>query len=182
MERSKTTAPHHYRTIVEADWPAIMRIQSEVYHEFHPESEAVMRSKASHSLTTSFVAIQVSDDEATDTLTGVTERVVAYCLAHPYPSNRVAVLGTVYSASAADTDNLYVHDLAVQSVSSGRGIAQTLLQHVTAVGKSSGYRRMSLVAVQDAAAFWVKMGFTPSSDVCVDKSYAAAATFMTREL
>lgn len=177
-----TASSHRYRAIVDADWAAIMRIQSEVYHEFHPESEAVMRSKASHSLTTSFVAIDVVEDGATDTFSGGAERVVAYCLAHPYPSNRVAVLGTVYSESAADTDNLYLHDLAVQRASSGRGIAQSLLHHVTAVAKSSGYRTISLVAVQNAAGFWVKMGFTPSSDVCVDESYAAAATFMTREL
>lgn len=177
-----TTSPQQYRTIVDADWPAIMRIQSEVYHEFHPETEAVMRSKTSHSLATSFVAIDVDIEGATDTVTGGTERVVAYCLAHPYPSNRVAVLGTVYSASAVDTENLYLHDLAVQRASAGRGIAQTLLNHVIAVAKSSGYRTMSLVAVQDAAGFWGKMGFTPSSEVCVDESYAIAATFMTRQL
>lgn len=178
-----TRPQRHYRAIIEADWPAIMRIQAEVYHEFDPESEAVMRSKASHSLTTSFVAIDVANAEVTDNMiTGCTERVVAYCLAHPYPSRRVAVLGTAYSASTADSDNLYLHDLAVERASSGRGIAQTLLHHVTAVAKSSGYRTMSLVAVQDAEGFWLKMGFTPSSNVCVDESYAAAATFMTREL
>lgn len=177
-----TTRQYQYRTIIDADWPAIMRIQSEVYHEFPPETEIVMRSKASHSPATSIVAIDVVKGGATDTVTSGTESVVAYCLAHPYPRNRVAVLGTVCSESTIDTDNLYLHDLAVQRSSAGCGIAQRLLSHVMTVAKSRGCRTMSLVAVQDAAGFWMKMGFAPSNEVCIDESYAATATFMTRKI
>ncbi|TWU09845.1 GNAT family N-acetyltransferase [Allorhodopirellula heiligendammensis] len=161
---------HHCREIIETDWGAIMRIQSEVYYEFAPESEVVMRSKLTQSPATCFVA------------TGSNNLVHAYCLAHPYPPDRVAVLGRVNSERWAPSANLYVHDLAVQQGSTGRGVAQALFHHLTSVALAHGYRTMSLVAVQQAAGFWERMGFLSSTAVTIDESYASGAIFMTRQL
>lgn len=158
----------HCRGIIESDWSTILRIQREVYYEFTPESEAVMRSKATRGPRTCFVAI---DEQFA---------IVAYCLAHPYPPNQVAVLGTADSIALEPTNNLYLHDLAVQKVSTGRGIAQLLFDHLTAVAKLSGYQTMSLVAVQQAAGFWKKLGFTSSTQATISKSYTGNAIFMTR--
>ncbi|GAA4451526.1 GNAT family N-acetyltransferase [Novipirellula rosea] len=165
-----TKHPHHCRTIIEADWPAILRIQSEVYYEFTPESEAVMRSKAIRGPGTSFVAV---DQES---------EVIAYLLAHPYPPNRTAVLGTAEPSSSISTDNLFVHDLAVQKASAGRGVAQALFSQLTKVACTEGFRSMSLVAVQQAASFWTKMGFIPSKQATINDSYTGDATFMSRDL
>jgi ribosomal protein S18 acetylase RimI-like enzyme len=165
------TKPTFYcREIDEADWPTILRIQSEVYYEFTPESEAVMRSKATYGPLTSFVAV---DQNAA---------IVAYCLAHPYPENRVAILGTEDSLPMTPSDNLYVHDLAVQEASTGRGVAQTLFDHLTTIARFKGYRTMSLVAVQQAASFWRKLGFTPTTHSTINDSYTGAATFMTKSI
>ncbi len=160
----------HCRTIVETDWPAILRIQSEVYYEFTPESEAVMRSKATRGPATSFVAL---DQDA---------NVIAYCLAHPYPPNRTAVLGIADSLPLTPTENLFIHDLAVQKASARCGVAQALFNHLTSVAQSDGYRTMSLVAVQQAASFWTRMGFTLSTLGSINDSYTGDATFMTRDL
>ncbi len=161
---------YHCRTIIEADWPAILRIQSEVYYEFTPESEAVMRSKANCGPAMSFVAVDRESD------------VVGYCLAHPYPADRAAVLGTSDSLPLTPTDNLYIHDLAVEKASAGLGVAQLCFNQLTSVARRHGYRTMSLVAVQQAASFWTKMGFTPSTLASINDSYTGDATFMTREI
>jgi predicted N-acetyltransferase YhbS len=167
---SMTKPPFHCREIDEADWPTILRIQSEVYYEFDPEPESVMRSKAAYGPLTSCVAV---DQNAA---------IVAYCLAHPYPPNRAAVLGTEDSLPRVPTDNLYVHDLAVQHASAGRGVAQTLFNHVTSTARVKGYRTISLVAVQQAASFWKKLGFTPAAQSTINHSYTGAATFMTKAI
>lgn len=164
------TDRHHCRTIIEADWPEILRIQSEVYYDFSPESEAVMRSKATRGLKTCFVALDHKP------------AIVAYCLAYPYAADRTASLGIVDASPITPTDNLFVHNLAVQKASAGRGVAQALFSQLTTIAREQGYRTMSLVAVQQAASFWTKMGFTPSSRATVDGSYTGNATFMMRKL
>ncbi len=160
----------HCRHIIESDWPTILRIQSEVYYEFAPESEAVMRSKAARGPRTSFVAVDKQF------------AIVAYCLAHPYPPNRVAVLGTTDLCELEPTSNLYLHDLAVEKASAGRGVAMSLFDQLVDIAQSTGYRTMSLVAVQQAAGFWTKLGFTPSTHATINDSYTGEATFMTRSL
>ena len=158
------------RDILESDWPTILRIQSEVYYAFTPESETVMRSKATQGTHTSFVAV---DQEFC---------IIAYCLAHPYPPHRVAALGSTDSSGYESTDNLYLHDLAVQKASAGCGVARTMFDHLTSVAQSMGYRTMSLVAVQQAAGFWSRMGFTPCQHATINNSYNGVATFMSRHL
>lgn len=165
-----THHPPHCRTIIEADWPAILRIQSEVYYEFNPESEAVMRSKAERGRGTCFVALDQNS------------AVVAYCLAYPYPADRTAALGVVDASPLTPTDNLFVHDLAVQKASAGRGVAQALFGHLATVAGRGGYRTMSLVAVQQAASFWAKMGFIPCTRAALNDSFTGDATFMVRVL
>lgn len=162
--------PHRCRGIIEADWPQILRIQNEVYYEFHPESEVVMRSKANRGAATCFVALD--HDSA----------VVAYCLAYPYPADQTASLGIVDATPVTRTDNLFVHDVAVQRASAGRGVAQALFHHLATIARTEGYRTMSLVAVQRAASFWSKMGFTPSTRASVNDSYTGDAIFMIRDL
>lgn len=165
-----THHPHRCRAILEADWPAILRIQSEVYYEFQPESEVVMRSKAMRGASTCCVAL---DHNAS---------VIGYCLAYPYAADRVASLGRVDQTPLVSTDNLFLHDLAVQPASAGRGVAQALFAHLTTVARGAGYRTLSLVAVQQAASFWTKLGFAPSAQATVNDSYSGNATFMFREL
>ncbi|TWU48877.1 Acetyltransferase (GNAT) family protein [Rubripirellula tenax] len=160
----------HCREILESDWLAILRIQGEVYYDFTPESESVMRSKTTLGPRTCFVAV---DQERS---------VVAYCLAHPYPAHQIAVLGAAGPAELEPTTNLFLHDLAVQKDFFGRGVAHALFDHLTTVAQANGYQTMSLVAVQQAAGFWMKMGFTPSTRATINKSYTGDATFMTKAI
>ncbi len=161
---------YHYRAIIEGDWPTILRIQSEVYYDFSPESEAVMRSKANRGYATSLVALDHNS------------AVVAYCLAYPYAADRIAALGAVDASPITPSDNLFVHDLAVQKASAGRGVAQAMFGHLLTIARGAGYRTLSLVAVQQAASFWTKMGFTTSTQATINDSYTGAASFMIRDL
>ena len=158
------------RNIIESDWPTILRIQSEVYYDFAPESEAVMRSKAIRGPGTCIVAVDQQHE------------IVAYCLAHPYPPDRAAVLGTADAGDLEPSDNLYLHDLAVQKASTGRGVAQALFNHLTTVAQARGYQTMTLVAVQQAADFWKKMGFASSTQATINNSYTGDATFMIKSI
>ncbi len=166
----------HYRTIIESEWQSILRIQAEVYYAIVPESESVMRSKANCSPETCSVA---ADSD---------ERVLGYCLAYPYPLDQIPSLGvqlargTNIPAPATSTANLFLHDLAVDKSSGGRGIAQSLFQQVTVAARTLGYTTMSLVAIQQASGFWSKLGFTPVYNTRVDSSYATDAQFMSRNL
>ncbi|QDV24981.1 GNAT family N-acetyltransferase [Aureliella helgolandensis] len=163
-----TEPPYSCRAIIEADWPSILRIQSEVYYDFAPEPESVMRSKALQSPATCFVA------------TGTAAEVIAYCLAHPYPANRTAQLGTADTDPINPTDNLFVHDLAVQKASEGCGVARALFTQLSSAAQADGYRTMTLVAVQGATDFWSKMGFTPSANATIHESYTGNAIFMMK--
>ncbi len=161
---------HQIRSIIESDWPAILRIQSEAYYAIVPESESVMRSKAMVSPATCLVATD-SDD-----------RVLAYLLAYPYPDDRILPLGTIYLSSRVESDNLFLHDLAVARSASGRGIAKSLVKQVICAAQPLGYQTMSLVAIQDANCFWSKMGFFPTDDIPIDSTYAVGAQLMTCDL
>ncbi|TWU46964.1 GNAT family N-acetyltransferase [Rubripirellula reticaptiva] len=160
----------HCREIIEADWPSILCIQSEVYYDFAPESEAVMRSKVDRGRFTSFVAVNRCT------------AVVGYCLAHPFPRNRTAVLGELDISPVERTTNLFLHDLAVQEASAGCGVARAMFNHLTGIALSMGYQTMSLVAVQKAAGYWTKMGFAGSAEAAINQSYKGTGAFMTKSL
>ncbi len=162
--------------MIESDWHSILRIQAEVYYAIVPESEFVMRSKANCLPETCFVA---SDSD---------EQVLGYCLAYPYLPGQTPALGVQLArgknphSQATSTANLFLHDLAVDKSAGGRGIAQSLFQHVTVAARSLGFSSMSLVAIQQASGFWSKLGFSPVYNTPMDSSYATDAQFMSRNL
>lgn len=86
----------------------------------------------------------------------------------------------------ANADGLYLHDMAVSPAARGKGISQALVQALVAIAFDAGHGFIQLVAVQNSAAFWQKVGF---AEVLVNdevrgqlKSYGADAVLMRREL
>ena len=56
---------------------------------------------------------------------------------------------------------LYLHDVAVGPQGRGRGLAQALLARIEQRAHALGLARMGLIAVQDSAPFWQRLGFAP---------------------
>lgn len=138
--------PLSIRPIEDGDWAGILRVQQTCYAAWLVESEAALRSKAAASPATCFIA---------STAAG---RIAAYVLAHPYPQGEWPDLDRT-TIPHAPADNLLLHDMAVHPDFAGQGLGAILFQSVERFARAQGYSTISLVAVQDAAGYWRKLGF-----------------------
>ena len=152
------------RTIRPLDWPAIMTIQSEFYHQLEPEPLEVMSNKAQLAPACCWVAERQG-------------RVLGYLLCHPWRAHQPPPLSVPMKALAGH-DEFYLHDLAVSSKARGLGVGQRLLARALAFASHAGYRHAGLVAVQDAPAFWRKQGFVPARTPKSLEEYGEGAVYM----
>lgn len=143
------------RTIRAIDWPAIMEIQRECYHQLDPEPLEVMSNKAELAPACCWVAERQG-------------KVLGYLLCHPWRAHQPPPL-SVPMRRLAGRDEFYLHDLAVAGDARGIGVGQRLLATALEFASDEGYAHAGLVAVQDAPAFWRKQGFYPAA---TDKSLA----------
>ncbi|GIU12072.1 MULTISPECIES: GNAT family N-acetyltransferase [unclassified Shewanella] len=133
------------RPIQASDWPHILEIQLECYPQIEPESLSVLQSKWQVSPDTCFVIESQT-------------RVIGYCLAHPWIKDSPPSLEQVLAKT--DTANtLYLHDIALSSLSQGKGAGRQVLSTLMELAHSKGYPTISLVAVQGANHYWAKQGF-----------------------
>ncbi|WP_037027131.1 GNAT family N-acetyltransferase [Psychromonas aquimarina] len=153
------------REIIESDWPAIMRIQNEAYYSTAAESEDVLRSKHLSSPSTCIVCENSAG------------QVIGYGLAHAYPSHQAPQMGVVI-AETITSNNLFIHDLAVEKKSQGQGLAKVLFNYLKCLAIQFNYSSLSLVAIQNADSFWSKMGFEPLTLKSLGPSYDKNASFM----
>lgn len=131
-------------TICDADWPDIIRVQAEAYHSLAPESKEVLRSKWLVSPESCFIA---RDNNQT---------AVAYLLTHPWADTTPPKLHAVIEPTI-NTNQMFIHDLAVLPHATGKGIASLMLQSLFAA--LPHMLRFQLVAVQGSAKFWASKGF-----------------------
>lgn len=104
---------------------------------------------------------------------------LAYLIAHPWPADQSPGLSRELAALPAGCDAVHLHDMAVNPAAGGRGLGRALLEHLVAVSEAAGFAQITLVAVQDAAGFWKKMGFKAQRAV---EGYDEVATLMRLEL
>ncbi|ATP90461.1 GNAT family N-acetyltransferase [Aeromonas caviae] len=152
------------RTIRTPDWPAIMAIQHECYHQFEPEPLEVMQNKTELAPASCWVAERQG-------------KVLGYLLCHPWRAHQPPPLSVPMKALAGH-DEFYLHDLAVSSKARGLGVGQRLLARALAFASHAGYRHAGLVAVQDAPAFWRKQGFVPADTGKSLVEYGDGAVYM----
>ncbi|ABV86242.1 GNAT family N-acetyltransferase [Shewanella pealeana] len=133
------------RPIQASDWPHILEIQLECYPQIEPESLSVLQSKWQASPDTCFVIESQSV-------------VIGYCLAHPWLKDSPPSLEQVL-ANIDSPDTLYLHDIALSSLSQGKGAGRQVLTALMNLALSKGYPSISLVAVQGAHHYWAKQGF-----------------------
>ncbi|KAK7198917.1 Acetyltransferase (GNAT) family [Novymonas esmeraldas] len=89
---------------------------------------------------------------------------------------------------AALADTLYIHDVAVHPDLRGLGIAAALWRRIEETRAEHGVKRMALVAVFGANAYWSRHGFRevarkdlPAATVAVLEDYGDHAVFMERD-
>ena len=113
--------------------------------------------------------------------------VLAYLVSLPVAGEAYPLLHAPQWASATQPEELYLHDMAISPALRGRGASQLLLRQ--AITQAHGLRlpRLSLIAVQNSASFWMRQGFharQPTSPQVADKlaSFGSDAMLMSHTL
>jgi len=91
--------------------------------------------------------------------------VAGYIVFHPARLGWVAPIDFLQDMPMPDPECVYVHDLAVNPAFRGKGIGRVLFGEAVAAACVCGLDRLTLAAVQDAEAFWERMGFHKESDI-----------------
>lgn len=156
------------RSIHEDDWPAILKIQSAVYPDIEPESEAVLRSKTTLSHDTCVV------------ISNSVGEILGYCLAHPW-SDSPAHLHTIYTQYQRAT-HLYIHDLAIAPEYKGKQLGKTIYQFMCTKARQMNLQAIGLVSLQQALPFWSRLNFRMTAMELCNVEYGDGAKFMQQEL
>ncbi len=156
------------RPIEEADWPVILHIQSLVYGNDIPESEAVLRSKVHLG---SDVCLVITDQN---------HQIVGYCLSHPW-GDEPAKLHSIYS-KPSDPSLLYIHDIAIAPLYAGKGLGKNVLHYLTKWAHQRGIRMLSLVSLAQAVTYWKQQGFKPTNYQIDEQEYGQGACHMLKQI
>ncbi|WP_151703607.1 GNAT family N-acetyltransferase [Nitrincola alkalilacustris] len=154
------------KEIEASDWKGILHVQAEVYSDVEPEQEAVLRHKWEHSPDSCFVY------EKNNTIS-------AYLLAHTWGGEAPPKLHALLPAKLQG-QTLFLHDLAVSARLSGSGVGSAMVNHLVQIAAANGYEKIMLVAVQNSAPFWNKMGFSEMLGIQACPSYGIGSRVMQR--
>jgi ribosomal protein S18 acetylase RimI-like enzyme len=114
------------------------------------------------------------------------EGVRGYLIAYPWSAASVPALNALIGAVPEDAATLYLHDLALHPEARGGGHARPIVERLAERAAADGWPSIALVAVNDAAPFWRRLGFQPVDDPAMaDKlaaAYGADARYMVRPL
>ena len=122
-------------------------------------------------------------------LSGVAERggvVCAYLAAYRSRPGKLTPLHGGFD-TVAQPDTVYLHDMAVAPAAKGQGLAQRLVEHLWAQGRSEGLVCSALVSVQGSQPFWERLGYRVQALVDPAQqqnlaSYGAGAYYMLKPL
>ena len=161
------------RPMQASDIPAVMTIQEESYPDELLETAEVVSARLASFPDCAWVA-----EEA--------QEACAYLFAYPARLGRITPFDGVF-ARHDDTDCLYLHDLAVGLLASGRGVGPALVRHALEHARTRGLRHSALVAVQGSRDFWSRMGYEacPVDDAAQAENlatYGGSAVYMSRSL
>lgn len=161
------------RPMQTSDIPAVMTIQEESYPDELLETAEVISARLASFPDCAWVA-----EEA--------QEACAYLFAYPTRLGRITPFDGMF-AQHDGTDCLYLHDLAVGLLASGRGVGPALVRHALEHARTRGLQHCALVAVQGSRDFWSRMGFDarPLNDAAQVESlatYGSTAVYMTRSL
>jgi ribosomal protein S18 acetylase RimI-like enzyme len=154
-----------------ADFPSILTIQALCYTELVPESEQSLRAKLLASPLTCYVACQYAS-------------VIGYLIAVPWHFGDPPELNAETCILPADTDSLYLHDMAVAPTARKLGVGKILIENFIKQTVVLKFSSASLIAVQDSQGYWQRYGFRMVSPTATLKakllSYGANVAYMQR--
>jgi ribosomal protein S18 acetylase RimI-like enzyme len=160
------------RRISDDDWDSIVTLEASAYESSGlSEGPVVLKSRASASPATCLVL-------------DVSRRIAGYVLSLPYPEFQYPDLTRAeeLAAPSCPSPNLHLHDLVIADGFRRRGLGNQLLQHLTAMAKSSRYKRISLVAVGGSDTFWSAKGYRAHREIPLSKDYGANAVYMSKKI
>lgn len=113
------------------------------------------------------------------------ELLAGYLVSHPWRAGSPPPVDAVLERETP-AQCWYVHDLSVAEVARGTGLGRTLLGAGRDRAMNLGLTRSELIAVEGAAPFWRRQGWTQPSAITAELAskvagYGPAAVFMTRE-
>lgn len=165
-------APLTWRPMTEADIDGVVTV-ARVSFPDHFESRECFENRLTICPAMSFVLADAGD------------AVWGYLFAYPWKDDAAPPLNTLIEAIPADADRLYLHDLALDPDVRGGGHTRAIVARLIDQARMEGWTTVALVAVNDATAFWERMGFQPvTSPALVAKlsSYGDDACYMVRTI
>jgi GNAT superfamily N-acetyltransferase len=108
-----------------------------------------------------------------------------YLVAYPWAADSAPALNTLIGSIPAGAAVLYLHDLALHPEVRGGGWTRAIVERLADQARAAGWPALALVAVNDAAPFWERRGFTVvDTPAMADRlaGYGPDARYMTRAL
>lgn len=118
-------------------------------------------------------------------LAGEAGEVRGYMVAYPWRAGAAPALNTRIDAIPEDAGVIYLHDLALHPEARGGGWSRPIVERLAGEAKAAGWPALALVAVNDAAPFWERLGFTvvETPEMAAKlASYGPDARYMLRPL
>jgi GNAT superfamily N-acetyltransferase len=139
------------RPLTVADLDAVLRLQATCYGPAFVEPADAFASKLRETapLRTCWGAFDGAGE------------LLAYAISLPVCADTMPGLHASDYRRPAQPAMLYLHDVAVSPQGRGQGLAQALLARVRERAGALGLTRVGLIAVQDSAPFWQRLGFAP---------------------
>ncbi|HLO96263.1 MAG TPA: GNAT family N-acetyltransferase [Burkholderiaceae bacterium] len=163
------------RPLQAADLGAVLRLQADCYGPDYVEPAEAFASK-------------LRETAALQTCWGAFDAagaLQAYAISLPVCADSMPGLHASDYRCPERPTLLYLHDVAVGPQGRGRGLAQALLARVQRRAQQLGLTRVGLIAVQDSAPFWQRLGFAPLPAMPAWlqrklQSFGAAARYLER--
>lgn len=108
-----------------------------------------------------------------------------YLIAYPWRADEAPALNTLIEAVPDDASVMYLHDLAIDPAVRNAGWSRSIVERLAEQTRAAGWPSLALIAVNDAAPFWERRGFTVlDRPGMADKlaSYGPGARYMVRDL
>ncbi|MDP3657442.1 MAG: GNAT family N-acetyltransferase [Brevundimonas sp.] len=108
-----------------------------------------------------------------------------YLVAYPWTENAAPALNTLIGTIPDDATVMYLHDLAIDPAVRGGGWSRPIVERLAADARVAGWPALALVAVNAAAPFWERHGFSvadPPGMAAKLAGYGPDARYMVRPL
>ena len=108
-----------------------------------------------------------------------------YLIAYPWRADDAPALNTLIEAIPDDASVMYLHDLALDPAARGGDRSRVIVERLADDARAAGWPSLAPIAVNEAAPFWERRGFTVVDRAgMADKlaGYGAGARYMVRDL